>query len=116
MLSLSSHSASSHDKTTYTGVWRRGGPSTHDGKQDLSALLDRSPSDIRGRGGDFRKPPRKHQAPSSYYMVHEQKLASAHWRKIGNAIKATGIMKGLAGNSAAKRANEKTKQVSHLAA
>jgi hypothetical protein len=37
------------DKTTYTGVHLRGGPTTSDNRITLSNLLDRSPSDHRGR-------------------------------------------------------------------
>ncbi|EIE25016.1 p25-alpha-domain-containing protein [Coccomyxa subellipsoidea C-169] len=36
------------DKSTYTGVYKKGGPSTVEPSKDLSALLDRSPADIRG--------------------------------------------------------------------
>ena len=90
-------------QSTYTGVWKRGGPSTNDGKRDLSALLDRSPADVRGLGGDFRKPPPKHKVPSSYYMVHRQKLAHSNWGNISNAIHATTLMKAAAHNAAARR-------------
>lgn len=37
------------DKTTYTGVHAKGGPTTTDGHITLSNLMDRSPSDARGR-------------------------------------------------------------------
>ncbi|GBG80331.1 hypothetical protein CBR_g30699 [Chara braunii] len=37
------------DKSLYTGVHARGGPTTVDNKITLSNLADRSPSDIRGR-------------------------------------------------------------------
>ena len=37
------------DKTTYTGVYAQGGPTNIDAKITLSNLLDRSPSDARGR-------------------------------------------------------------------
>ncbi|BDA41253.1 probable tubulin polymerization-promoting protein family member 3 at C-terminar half [Coccomyxa sp. Obi] len=36
------------DKSTYTGVYKKGGPSTVEPSKDLSALLDRSPADVRG--------------------------------------------------------------------
>jgi p25-alpha. len=36
------------DKSLYTGVYARGGPSTVDYGKDLSELCDRSPADIRG--------------------------------------------------------------------
>ncbi|KAK9810553.1 hypothetical protein WJX73_000223 [Symbiochloris irregularis] len=36
------------DKSTYTGVHAHGGPTTVDPSKDLSALLDRSESDVRG--------------------------------------------------------------------
>ncbi|KAK9838481.1 hypothetical protein WJX81_002091 [Elliptochloris bilobata] len=36
------------DKSTYTGVYARGGPTNVDPSKDLSALLDRSPADVRG--------------------------------------------------------------------
>lgn len=35
-------------QSTYTGVHARGGPTTVDPSKDLSALLDRSESDVRG--------------------------------------------------------------------
>lgn len=36
------------DKSTYTGVYARGGPSSVDKDKSLRALLDRSPADVRG--------------------------------------------------------------------
>ncbi|KAK9821282.1 hypothetical protein WJX74_008620 [Apatococcus lobatus] len=36
------------DKTTYTGVYARGGPTNVEQSQDLSAYLDRSSADVRG--------------------------------------------------------------------
>ena len=86
-------------------MWKRGGPSTNDGKRDLSALLDRSPADVRGLGGDFRRPPPKHTVPFSYYMVHKQKLASSgKWGKLSNAIHAASVIEAVARGAAAKRA------------
>ena len=35
-------------QSTYTGVYARGGPTNVDPSKDLSALLDRSPADVRG--------------------------------------------------------------------
>ncbi len=35
-------------QSTYTGVYKKGGPSTVEPSKDLSALLDRSPADVRG--------------------------------------------------------------------
>lgn len=35
-------------QSTYTGVYARGGPSNVEPSNELSALLDRSPADIRG--------------------------------------------------------------------
>lgn len=35
-------------QSTYTGVYARGGPSSVEPSNELSALLDRSPADIRG--------------------------------------------------------------------
>ena len=37
------------DKSTYTGVYSRGGPTNVDPSKDLSSLLDRSEADVRGR-------------------------------------------------------------------
>ena len=38
------------DKSQYTGVYAKGGPSTADGKiSDISSLCDRSAADVRGR-------------------------------------------------------------------
>lgn len=37
------------DKSTFTGVHAKGGPTTVDGHITLSNLMDRSPSDARGR-------------------------------------------------------------------
>ena len=37
------------DKSTYTGVYAKGGPTNNDARITLSNLLDRSPSDARGR-------------------------------------------------------------------
>ncbi|EIE22274.1 P25-alpha [Coccomyxa subellipsoidea C-169] len=36
------------DKSTYTGVYAKGGPTNVDGTGDLSALCDRTPADARG--------------------------------------------------------------------
>jgi hypothetical protein len=36
------------DKTTYTGVYAKGGPTNVDGAQDISQLCDRSPANVRG--------------------------------------------------------------------
>ena len=36
------------DKSTYTGVYAKGGPTNVDGGKDLSGLLDRSDADVRG--------------------------------------------------------------------
>jgi hypothetical protein len=36
------------DKSTYTGVYSRGGPTNVDPSKDLSSLLDRSEADVRG--------------------------------------------------------------------
>eukprot|EP00884_Botryococcus_braunii_P021327 jgi/Botrbrau1/7879/Bobra.9_2s0053.2 len=36
------------DKSTYTGVYARGGPTNVEPSKDLSAILDRSPADMRG--------------------------------------------------------------------
>lgn len=38
----------SFTQSTYTGVYKKGGPSTVEPSKDLSALLDRSPADVRG--------------------------------------------------------------------
>jgi hypothetical protein len=35
-------------QSTYTGVYARGGPTNVDPSRDLSAILDRSPADLRG--------------------------------------------------------------------
>lgn len=35
-------------QSTYTGVYKKGGPSTVEPSKDLSSLLDRSPADVRG--------------------------------------------------------------------
>lgn len=37
------------DKSTYTGVYKQGGPSTDDKSITLGTLLDRTPADVRGR-------------------------------------------------------------------
>jgi len=37
------------DKTTYTGVYKQGGPTNVDNTITLSSLADRTPSDARGR-------------------------------------------------------------------
>jgi hypothetical protein len=37
------------DQSTYTGVYKQGGPTNVDAKITLSNLLDRSPADARGR-------------------------------------------------------------------
>jgi p25-alpha len=36
------------DKTTYTGVYAKGGPTNVDGVKDISQLCDRSAADVRG--------------------------------------------------------------------
>ncbi|BDA43246.1 probable tubulin polymerization-promoting protein at N-terminal half [Coccomyxa sp. Obi] len=36
------------DKSTYTGVYAKGGPTNVDGNGDLSGLCDRTPADARG--------------------------------------------------------------------
>lgn len=43
------------DKSTYTGVHARGGPTTVDGKRDLRELCDRSAADVRGVSSTFGK-------------------------------------------------------------
>lgn len=35
-------------QSTYTGVYKKGGPSTVEPSRELSSLLDRSPADVRG--------------------------------------------------------------------
>jgi len=40
------------DKTTWTGVATRGGPSTNDNRITLSTMMDRSPADARGIGAN----------------------------------------------------------------
>mmetsp|Transcript_10819 Transcript_10819/g.15126 ORF Transcript_10819/g.15126 Transcript_10819/m.15126 type:complete len:149 (+) Transcript_10819:79-525(+) len=36
------------DKSTYTGVYAKGGPTNVDGSKDLSGVLDRTEADVRG--------------------------------------------------------------------
>lgn len=36
------------DKSTYTGVYAKGGPTNVDRSRDLSGLCDRTPADVRG--------------------------------------------------------------------
>lgn len=36
------------DKTTYTGVYAKGGPTNVDSSQDISQLCDRLPANVRG--------------------------------------------------------------------
>ena len=82
------------DKSTYTGVHKRGGPSTYDGNKDICALLDRSPADIRGRGGQFMQPVQNHKPAASFDAIHGGKIVgeSPGWKKLRNVTKASGML------------------------
>jgi hypothetical protein len=54
---VADHNRFHDDLSTYTGVYAAGGPDTSEkSKLDLSEIMDRSESDVRGRKIDARQP------------------------------------------------------------
>ncbi len=43
------------DKSTYTGVYAKGGPTNVDGNKDISQLCDRTTANVRGISENYAK-------------------------------------------------------------
>lgn len=65
------------DKSLYTGVHSRGGPSTNDNKITLSNLMDRSSSDVRGRSVKAGSEPVARRATPSSPAAKPKRSAGA---------------------------------------
>jgi hypothetical protein len=76
------------DKSTYTGVYKNGGPTNYDGKRDLQELMDRTPSNVRGVSEGFGKGnAQPHRVMASFSMIHEKRDAQRNWNKLKVAVR-----------------------------
>eukprot|EP00873_Tetraselmis_striata_P017380 jgi/Tetstr1/437644/TSEL_026311.t1 len=95
------------DKSTYTGVYKNGGPTNYDGKKDLAELMDRTPGNVRGVSEGFGKGnAAPHRAIASFNMVHEVRDTKKDWRMIKAAIKMKGLL-----NKEAQQTQERREQL-----